>query len=651
MHAGGGPSRSRRARSRRPAQRNLAFAAGAAIPVYLAMDGGAYSVEVRNQAALILWWALALMFAFGVLPVARPARLLAYSLLAAGALFAWMALSLVWAESAELAWNELTRFAGYGALLVLIVFSVHKHTYRQATSGLILALGGIVVVALLSRLAPGLFPQGSLTTFFAGDRLLYPLGYWNALASWAAMTIVAGVAWSAHARGWHRGASLAVVPVATVVLTLTYSRGGIIVAAIGVAAVIWWSRHRWTAALHTLAAVAAAGIPVVVLSGTQVATGVGTEGAVPVAAASVGAAAACWLVARATATHGVDELHLDDRHARRLKLGLAVMAGTIVVFGSPGLLADAGESFSSSGDQVSDQGTAARLVGLDGIRSDLWGSAIDAFAAKPALGVGPGAFEFWWARESSADLQLKDAHSLYLETLAELGAFGLLLMIALITALALAAARSRRYVRRSRDTGAIVALLGIATVFTVHAGIDWIWEVGAVTSVGLAAFALASAASAGARRTPRRRRRFGVRTVVAVSIAVLGGVIQIPALVAQDRLASSEDHLRADRLSSAAELAEEAKQAEPWAASPVVQASRVALADGRIDDARVEVMRAIDLEPTNWRHRLLLARIELDDGDSAAANEALEDLVRLNPSLADEVQRIREEVLLSQQQR
>ena len=49
---------------------------------------------------------------------------------------------------------------------------------------------------------------------------------------------------------------------------------------------------------------------------------------------------------------------------------------------------------------------------------------------EPLLGTGAGSFEAHWFRERSVAFHARDAHNLYLETLAELGPVGLALLLA-----------------------------------------------------------------------------------------------------------------------------------------------------------------------------------------------------------------------------
>ena len=73
---------------------------------------------------------------------------------------------------------------------------------------------------------------------------------------------------------------------------------------------------------------------------------------------------------------------------------------------------------------------------------------------------------------------MRDAHSLYVEALSELGPVGLALVLAIV-AIPIATA-----VRRRGEP--LVAVSGAAfAVFAVHAGLDWDWEMPVVTLVAL----------------------------------------------------------------------------------------------------------------------------------------------------------------------
>jgi hypothetical protein len=105
-------------------------------------------------------------------------------------------------------------------------------------------------------------------------------------------------------------------------------------------------------------------------------------------------------------------------------------------------------------------------------RMEHWNVALDAYRSKPLTGEGAGTFRLAWERDRNTTMSVVDAHSLYLEMLAELGWPGLLLLaVALLVPLGAAA---RRLFGPERHAHA--AFLAAAIVFLVHAGIDWDWE-------------------------------------------------------------------------------------------------------------------------------------------------------------------------------
>jgi O-antigen ligase len=120
--------------------------------------------------------------------------------------------------------------------------------------------------------------------------------------------------------------------------------------------------------------------------------------------------------------------------------------------------------------------TAERLTSLESKRYGYWRVAADAFAGDPLIGIGAGGFAVEWLRERDEPDAARDAHSIYVETAAELGLVGLL-------ALALFAGGSLVAAGRALASGSPVAVgaAAAAATWAVHAGLDWDWEMPAVT--------------------------------------------------------------------------------------------------------------------------------------------------------------------------
>ena len=63
-------------------------------------------------------------------------------------------------------------------------------------------------------------------------------------------------------------------------------------------------------------------------------------------------------------------------------------------------------------------------------RWQFWKAAGEQFEEHPVVGDGAGSYEAWWAQHGSFAMFITDAHSLYLETLGELGVVGFALLLA-----------------------------------------------------------------------------------------------------------------------------------------------------------------------------------------------------------------------------
>jgi O-antigen ligase len=131
-------------------------------------------------------------------------------------------------------------------------------------------------------------------------------------------------------------------------------------------------------------------------------------------------------------------------------------------------------------------------------RSAYWAAALAEGREHPLLGSGAGSFALSWREHRTVETNVRDAHSLYVETMSELGPIGLALVVAVV-AIPLATA-----LRRRGDPLAATAAAGLA-VFAVHAGLDWDWEMPVVTLVALGC-AGAVVAVTGEKTSARRTR-------------------------------------------------------------------------------------------------------------------------------------------------
>jgi hypothetical protein len=118
----------------------------------------------------------------------------------------------------------------------------------------------------------------------------------------------------------------------------------------------------------------------------------------------------------------------------------------------------------------------ARLGSIDTNRYRYWEVAVREFAEQPVAGLGSGGFSVEWLKERDRVDRASDAHSLYLETAAELGVVGLGFLLLFIGGLA--AATARLYgLAPAVVTGPAAGL----AAWALHAGLDWDWEIPAAT--------------------------------------------------------------------------------------------------------------------------------------------------------------------------
>jgi tetratricopeptide (TPR) repeat protein len=561
---------------------------------------------------------LLLGFATGLLPRARIGRLSALALAGLAALALVTVFALSWTESDERTVTELARVLHHLGLLVLVLALIDPITWRPAAAGLTAGAVLVSLAALASRLAPGLFPVDAVNRIYSSNRLNYPLGYWNAIAAWSAMAATLAVGWSAQARSV-AGRALALAPVPAIMgaTYLCYSRGGVIAVAAGLIALLVLAPARGVVLVH--AAVAAAGSALVIeviRAEPEIALNTGTAGAARVLAFVLLGAALCAAVAAAT---GALELERHLRLPRRAALPAAAATAVLLVIAGivagPGLVDRGLDSLRAPPPAVSADDPAQRLRSLSSARYQHWRAALDSYSDEKLHGTGPGTFEFSWDRSRHYTGFVRDAHSLYLELLAETGWLGLLSGLLFVAGTLAAGARALFVLRGRPEAGIVASLLAAWCVFVVFAGFDWAWEATALAALGLAAAALAMAATASA---ATRRTRLPVRVALAL-LALVIGLTQLPGLVSTSKLRSSQAAVRTGDLGQALAEAEDAIASAPWAATPFVQRALILERADRLPRARADLLRAREREPTNYRHPLLLSRVEAELGRPAAA--------------------------------
>jgi hypothetical protein len=457
----------------------LAFHAGGYFPTSY-LEGGAVALAV-----------------LGVLLAVHLPRfaLSTHALLGLGALAllaAWTGLSASWSPAPDTALADLQRDLLYVALFGLGLIAAGSGRHAALVGRVVLAVIVIVVGAgLLSRFAPHVVAPDPGVPGLTNNRLAYPLSYWNAYGALAAVGVVlaAGMGSDPRAPVVVRALSGAAVVPLTVAVYLSLSRGTWLALMVGAVVLIALGAHRGSLLLTTGVAGSAAAIAVIAAP-----RGVdsGYLASLVLLTAAAGGIIGVIAAGRASANM-MRALRIVVRPLLIALAALAVVAALVTyAVKSDAVEGHVDRGLRSASHFVSRQwqdflrpttgveSGRARLTTARGTRSDLYRVAFDGFEAHPLRGDGAGGFEVRWMQHRRVYEAVRNAHSLELETLGELGAVGGLLLLGFLATLGWAAVRSR--MRRAALPSAHAAAVGAAcAVWVAHSAVDWDWQMPALT--------------------------------------------------------------------------------------------------------------------------------------------------------------------------
>lgn len=641
------------------------WALTAGLMLYLGIDGGGYDVVVRSDAGVVVWWILLVGAALSVLPASRlsVAAWIAVALL--GGFVIWSAIASTWSLSSERSLEEVSRLACYLGVLVLAVVSYgdRRRALGHAVAAVAAAVVLIMVLALLSRLRPGTFSGASTTASFlpgAHGRLSWPLNYWNALAAMVALGLPLLLCIATSARTLAAQAAAAgAIPLTALCGYLTFSRGGAIATAAALAAFMLLASERIPKLASLL--VSAAGSAVLIAGAVHrhaIEQGLTTaaarhEGAtllLAVVLVCAGVAIAQVGIGLA-ARHGTLPRLLQISPARaRALLAVAVVAGVVaaLALGAPGRVSHAWQQFKQPNAANLHQEAIGRYGAISGNgRYSYWQAAVNAMPGHWLGGSGPGTFQLLWLPRAPFWSYVRNAHSLYIETLAEVGIVGLVLLVGFLFMLVgTAIHRVMRSRFESRTQAAAVAAASIA--FLVSAAFDWVWQVPvlpvallllgagvlAPRAAGAATGNAAAGAAAGAAlvgEASHGRRVWAVRGgIIAAALACLIAT-GVP-LAATNSLRQSQAASSAGNTTAALADARTAIGLEPGAASPELQAALVLELQRRFGSAVADARAATADEPANWQTWLVRSRLEAEAGHPSLALAAYRRARKLNPA-------------------
>ena len=461
--------------------------------IYLSFNAGGYFPSASGFVAVVFAQALVLRTTLAAKPFEGSNRALAIPL-AGLVLYAALQLSsALWSHATAHTLDSFARTLLY--VLALVLFGSVRYTRQRVdwlVRALVAGLAAVCVVGLVSRVLPHTWPTAS--SFFA-DRLNYPLTYWNAEGMVAAIALILGFHLTAD-RTEHPGVRVAaagVLPAVAATLLLTFSRGSMGVAVVGLLAYCLLTR------LSTLpTALVAVAPPVAIALRTAwdatalatkhptspVAISQGHHVAVVVGVCMIGAAllrAALLLLDRRISRSAL--VRTPPRRALRLGIGAGATVLVVAVAIAAGAIGFAHREYgkfvkgnnephvTQTRDRLTDPANNGRLP--------LWTVALDIYETHELRGTGAGTYQQYYPRYRTQGYYVVDAHSLYLQSLAELGVVGFVLILVVVLGM-LGGLASRI---RGPDRALYAALFAVTLAWALHQAIDWDWQMPAVTLV------------------------------------------------------------------------------------------------------------------------------------------------------------------------
>jgi hypothetical protein len=459
----------------------------AAVPLVLVpalgLAQGGFSPDAWVWAGALAAWAAAVAVILsddgGALRQARP------WLLCMAALLAWTIASSIWSVDAAQSRLDARRTLCYAAVLLALVTLTRRGSHVPIVVAVHASIVFVIGYALLRYLL-----GAHNATEFEGYLLSEPLGYANAAGILAALGALLATGFAAHATSRRRrAAAAATMPLFVLAIELSSSDASWLALAIGTGAALLLD-ERPSRVVRALLAVAAPCAAVLLLGRRSGFTELATpriDGWVVV----VGAVG-CMLLAAAI----IDRLPSPVARRRRPPAWLVVAATAVAV------------------------GVAVTAIAIRGTSTQPRASYYHVawhyeYRAHPVLGSGAGTFAWYWIRHG--DLITRggalDVHSLYLESLAELGPVGLVLLLAtLLFPLGFAV--------RERCAPYVPAAASAYVAFLCHAAVDWDWEMPVVVVAALSCAAAVVASSVRERRTLSARARAAV-LVPAIALGAL----------------------------------------------------------------------------------------------------------------------------------
>ena len=568
------------------------------------------------------------------LVIARPAAPRGVALVALGGLvglWLWSLASTRWAESASQAITEANRWLFYVALMGVLVLLL-----RNDRLGRIVVTASAAAITALGIYLTGRMLIGNGSALFVGPRLSDPLGYINGQAGYLLLGFWPLIALAERAeRPWVAGSGVAAATLLTGLAVLSQTRAvvpaAVISALVLLVAVPGRGRRVW-ALVAVGAGIAAASGPLLEVydstpfgrtpdDGTVATAAITLLVAAFVAGAAWGLATAAWSRARPS---------LPRRRVVALAPVVVAAIATVVLVAAADPVDRVTTEYHNFVELRTTGDRDSRFTSGAGNRYDYWRVAADQFTDDPLKGVGAGNYDRTYFLERRTTEDIRQAHSIEMQVLGELGLPGLAaLLLFMIAVLAGFARRARAARTNLEDRALAVAAGGAFLVWLLHTSVDWLHLIPGVTGLALA-FA---AVLVGPWRRPEGEGATTTRRVVV--IACTGLIVVGAVLVGRSALADSYRSDARDLLDSSAERAI-AKADDSLALDDESLDTYYvkSAAYARLDDygrARATLLEAARREPHDFVTWGLLGDLAVRRGELGQAKRAYGRASELNP--------------------
>jgi tetratricopeptide (TPR) repeat protein len=567
---------------------------------------------------------------------AKPRLIPALALAGLVGLWLWSWLSASWAESSDQALLVTGRWALYAAMFAALLLLIRSEFERWlplicATVGIVLVAGYVVLRML----------QGDVEALFFGGRLRDPLGYVNGQAGYFLLGFWPCVALAEQERSkLLAGLGAACALVLGALLVLSQTRGVLPASAVSALVVLALVPGR----PRRIFALAVIGLGLVAISAPlldifqNVPEGKAADPElVKFAARRILLAALGVGVAWALAQFVLQRLASGDaRAATWTRRGERFLAAGVVAIALLVAIVALGNPVDKVRQQYDDfvnlrvqEPGSTRFLSGGGYRYDYWRVAWLELKDSPLRGQGAGNYDERYFLERRTTEDIRQPHSVEMQTLAELGVVGMAFLLLFVGAVM---AGLWRQSRRARELPArrmaAVAAGGAFVAWFVHTSVDWLHNIPGVTGVALCA--AAALVAPWARRTGHSItvRIVAVALVGLAAVAVADSVGRI-AYADKDRI-DARDSLRSDPV-EALRLANRSLSLNDDSVPALYVKSAAYARLGRYRDSQATLLEAAELEPHDHLTWALLGDLSARRGRFAQARAYYRHSLRLNP--------------------